>query len=223
MTGTGEIVGTPTYMSPEQILGSSGVTAATDVYALGAMLYHVLSGRPPYSAPTAAAVLAKVLEGPPEGLSPERLGVVAPLVSTCERAMSRDIERRFPSAHELLSEVEAWLDGARRREQGLRVVTAAAATIPEAEQLRAKARILRQEASELLAPVRAWQDEIVKAEGWSREDEAEELERRRPADDEEYGGEDVVTDAVRAAAAGAASCSSFSASARSTRLRRLLE
>ena len=72
MTESGSIVGTPMYMPPEQVLGDREVLGTrADVYGLGATLYHLLTGRPPFSGPTAQAVLKDVLEREPE--SPRRL------------------------------------------------------------------------------------------------------------------------------------------------------
>src|SRR5207247_6395998 len=66
MTETGMSLGTPHYMSPEQAMGEREITARSDVYALGCVLYEMLVGEPPFTEPTAQAVVAKVLtEAPP--------------------------------------------------------------------------------------------------------------------------------------------------------------
>jgi eukaryotic-like serine/threonine-protein kinase len=77
LTQTGLSLGTPAYMSPEQAMGERTVDARTDVYALGAVLYEMLSGEPPYAGPTAQAIIARQLTEPPRSLSAIRPEVTA--------------------------------------------------------------------------------------------------------------------------------------------------
>src|SRR5512141_1609877 len=72
MTETGMSLGTPTYMSPEQAMGEREITGRSDVYALGAVLYEMLSGDPPFTGSTAQAVVARVLTEKPAPLIPRR-------------------------------------------------------------------------------------------------------------------------------------------------------
>ena len=75
MTETGMSLGTPHYMSPEQAMGEREITARSDVYALGAMTYEMLVGEPPFTGPTAQAIVAKVMTAEPAGAhrpAPER-------------------------------------------------------------------------------------------------------------------------------------------------------
>ena len=105
----GAILGTPAYMPPEQARGElDKVDERADVYALGAILYELLSGRPPYQGGTARDVLAKVLVLEPDPLPKD---APADLVSLVHKAMARDSAQRLESAEKLAAEVLAFRDG----------------------------------------------------------------------------------------------------------------
>ncbi len=116
ITMDGAAVGTPAYMSPEQARGElEDVGPRSDVYAVGAMLYHLLTGEPPFT-PRGAhvpqlVVLTNVMHGPPkpvEELSPR----AAPeLVAICEKAMQRQSTSRYGSMLELAADLRAFLEG----------------------------------------------------------------------------------------------------------------
>ncbi len=110
LTVAGAVMGTPSYMSPEQASGAA-VDARADVYALGAMLYHLLAGVAPHRASTAQAVLASVLAGPPLPLA--ECVPLAPreLVSITERAMARAPADRYPDAGVLADDLRRFLTG----------------------------------------------------------------------------------------------------------------
>src|SRR5688572_13718146 len=72
MTQTGLSLGTPHYMSPEQAMGDRAIDARSDVYALGAVAYEMLAGEPPFTGPTAQAIVARVLSAAPASLSESR-------------------------------------------------------------------------------------------------------------------------------------------------------
>lgn len=93
ITSTGMIVGSPSYMAPEQVRGEAG-TAASDVWALGVLLYEMLAGRPPFAAPTIPAVLYQVThEAPPP------IPVLPPAIQkVLRRALDKNPARRFRSA-----------------------------------------------------------------------------------------------------------------------------
>ncbi len=177
-TRMGHIAGTPAYMPPEQALGQiDRIDARSDVYALGAILYQVLTGRIPYTG-EGHDVVDEVLAGPPLPID-ERADIPVPedLKLACEKAMARAQKDRFQSATQLARAVQAWLDGAKRREQALDVVTQAEACLPEAEMLSEQARTLRTIAAALLDGVKGWEPEEKKHLGWEKEDQAEVLER----------------------------------------------
>jgi serine/threonine-protein kinase len=100
MTETGMSLGTPTYMSPEQAMGEKEITARSDVYALGAMLYEMLVGDPPFTGSTAQAIVAKVLTAPPASISEQRHTVPSQVEAAVLRALEKLPADRFASADE---------------------------------------------------------------------------------------------------------------------------
>jgi tetratricopeptide (TPR) repeat protein len=114
MTESGAIVGTPMFMAPEQVLGNRGqVGARSDVYSLGATLYALIAGRPPFDGPTAQSVLKQVLEQPPRRLRSHRTEVPLALEAIVHKAMERDPARRYGTTAEFADDLEAWLAGRR--------------------------------------------------------------------------------------------------------------
>ncbi|WP_197041370.1 protein kinase domain-containing protein [Chondromyces apiculatus] len=103
LTVAGAVVGTPAYMPPEQASGLP-VDERADVYAVGAMLYHLLSGAAPYEG-TARAVVGEVLRRPPEPLTARTRGVPEDLLAIVDKAMARKPEDRYPSARELAEDL----------------------------------------------------------------------------------------------------------------------
>ena len=107
----GQVLGTPVYMPPEQARGDA-VDARADVYAIGALLYHVLAGVPPYhGAGTAANVLARVTAGPPRPLVELAPTVPVELGTIVARAMAHRAEDRYPSARELADDLARFRAG----------------------------------------------------------------------------------------------------------------
>ncbi len=111
-TAHGVVLGTPAYMAPEQARGETGgLDARTDVYALGAILYYLLAGRPPFDPVPPAEVLRRVLDETPRPLRQIDPGIPRPLAAICERAMARGLTDRYPTVLELADEVDRFLDG----------------------------------------------------------------------------------------------------------------
>ena len=111
LTNTGAVLGTPSYMPPEQAAGDSIVTTAADIYSLGAIMYELLTGVPPYKGATAVETVMQVLQGPPEAPSKKYAGVDRDLELICMKCLERDPEARYGSALELASDLDAWLLG----------------------------------------------------------------------------------------------------------------
>ncbi|MFG0317160.1 MAG: serine/threonine-protein kinase, partial [Planctomycetota bacterium JB042] len=115
-TMDGDVVGTPAYMSPEQARGDlDDVGPQTDVYGVGAMLYHLLAERMPYASPDAPAdayeVLDRLRAGPPRPLHTVAAGTVpAELLSICEKAMARRRADRYATMTELADDLRAYLE-----------------------------------------------------------------------------------------------------------------
>jgi serine/threonine protein kinase/formylglycine-generating enzyme required for sulfatase activity len=118
VTMDGAVLGTPAYMSPEQARGDiESLGPATDVYAIGAMLYERLAGHPPYLPWSASRVprdvLARVVAGAPDPFEAPLPRNSTELVSVCMRAMARDTAARYASVTALREDLQAYLDGRR--------------------------------------------------------------------------------------------------------------
>lgn len=110
LTVTGEIFGTPAYMAPEQACGEGHeVSARSDVYALGAVLYELLEGSPPFAANSPMDLLRQVVQDEPP--PPRGNGVDRDLATICLRALEKEPARRYGTALALAEDLERWLRG----------------------------------------------------------------------------------------------------------------
>jgi serine/threonine protein kinase len=103
LTSTGVTLGTPYYMAPEQAAGRQDLDHRVDIYATGAVLYELLSGRPPYEGNNYNALLAQIVTSPPTPLDTFRPDLDPELVRVIETAMARDRDRRYLSAEAMLA------------------------------------------------------------------------------------------------------------------------
>jgi serine/threonine protein kinase len=95
ITVTGNLVGTPTYMAPEQVRGNKVVDPRSDVYSLGVVLYQMLAGRPPFQGQIYSALMIEIATTDPPALRTLRPDLSAELAAIVHKAMARDLDRRY--------------------------------------------------------------------------------------------------------------------------------
>src|SRR3989441_3754440 len=110
VTRTMEVLGTPSYMAPEQAVGNNdAVSSVTDVYGIGAVLYQLLTGQPPFAGGTTYETIKLLLDSEPRQprlLNPK---IDRDLSTICRKCLEKDPKRRYPSALGLAEDLERWL------------------------------------------------------------------------------------------------------------------
>lgn len=111
LTNTGAIVGTPSYMAPEQAASHKSLGPATDVYALGAVLYEALTGRPPFRAATPLDTLMQVIHNDPVPVRLLNPKIDRDLETICMQCLEKEPTRRYPHARALAEDLRRYLSG----------------------------------------------------------------------------------------------------------------
>ena len=114
LTRPGEVIGTPVYMAPEQALAEGAVDARTDVYGLGATLYHLVTGRRPFEAKGITQLLLKIVKEPPRAPREIRPEIPPGLEAVILRCMSKERAQRYADAGEVQRALEGSLKPAKR-------------------------------------------------------------------------------------------------------------
>lgn len=151
LTHEGHLIGTPAYMSPEQINDRAALGPATDIYSLGVVMYELLAGRAAFSG-SVVSVIAKVLNDEPPQLCELRSDIDPQLAEICARAMAKSPAARFGSMKDLAAALTAYLKGA-----SATATKTALAPLPDLSEIDALAQVPTASSQGLLQPAFAVQ------------------------------------------------------------------
>lgn len=179
----GALVGTPQYMSPEQARGESDqVGPLSDVYALGAILYEIITGEPLFDATHVLTLLFKVVNDPairPSERAPDRT-IPADLEEICMRALAKNPDNRYPSAQAFADELDLFLEGVKEVERRNRKAKEAHENGEQSravyKEVRDQHTRLAEELEEERRKLQSWSPAEEKARMWSLEQQVEDLE-----------------------------------------------
>jgi eukaryotic-like serine/threonine-protein kinase len=132
LTSTAEIVGSPNYMSPEQLRSARLADARSDIWALGAILYELLTGYVPFQAETLTQLCTMVLQDPPRPLHDLRADVPVGVIHVIERCLEKDPDRRFQHVGELAAALSPFTtsSGSSAAERAMAVAIASGKSLP---------------------------------------------------------------------------------------------
>lgn len=112
LSGSGDIIGTPRYMSPEQALAVPGeIDHRTDIYSLGAVMYEMLTGSPPIEGSNPLSILRQLIDEDSEPVRRRNPAVPEEVATICERAIARERDARYATAADLADDIESFLAG----------------------------------------------------------------------------------------------------------------
>jgi serine/threonine protein kinase/formylglycine-generating enzyme required for sulfatase activity len=182
-TQQGAILGTPGYLSPEQVTSPEGVGAASDLFSLGVILYEILVGHRPFDGATAIDMAINTLQKTPS--RPKELNESCPLLldDLCMRLLAKKPSERPESAEATAVEVESFLEGAKERErlrqEASRLIETAMKTADLTRSLEAKRKQDLSEANKILYSLKPFAPLSQKRPGWLLEEDAEETAKER--------------------------------------------